>query len=717
MAAGADVSKIGLKYNVPVELRKGGSLRLAFKSGYMEESAPVAWQEIGGRRVPVKVAFRVIDGRVGFSVGAYDGSRPLVIDPVYSWHTFYGGTIFDEGFGITLDGSGNIYISGHSLKSWTGPKGQAPLHAHSGNGRDIMVLKLNNNGEYLWHTFFGSGEDRARSIAIDDGGDIYVAGFSEDDWNGPNGAPPVDAGDNGGFFLMKLDGKSGAYKWHTFLYNGYNFHSEDMVSVACAKGSVYITGLSAAHFNGPKDTPPLHYGGGLLVAKFSGSGGAYNWHTFYYGGAFGIAADGNGALYVVGASGNWNSASFPFPTAPLHAHSGVSNIDIFALKLDASGGYQWHTFYGPVGNCYGCEDESGAGIALDGAGNLYVTGYSEKSWNGPSGKPPVNAHSGGNSDLFVLKLATSGGYQWHTFHGGSAFDYGMGVAADGANVYVTGFGGAWSGPDGQTPRHPYTGSFDAFLLSLGVNGAYQWHTFYGSLTNDHGNSIVLDGGGSLYVAGRSSTLWTVEDRVPLNPHTSGNNYDLFALKMGQDCAYTIAPVTKALTSKGGAVTVKVKASKDNCLAPPISNDNDWITVAGNSIKKKSGTVKLAVAALDSSIARTGSLTIGGNAFTVSQKGKVCALGIKPASSGTISAAAATGYFSVSASPSDCAWTAVSSDTSWLTVISGSPGAGNGAVGCHVTANTTGKARNGKVTVTTTQNNKKKIYKVKQGNRY
>jgi hypothetical protein len=88
----ADVSKIKLKYNAPVMLQKDGSLKIALKTkrGEMVESAPVAWQEVDGMKVPVKVAFSVHDNEVGFSVGKYDVSLPLIIDPTYAWHTFYG---------------------------------------------------------------------------------------------------------------------------------------------------------------------------------------------------------------------------------------------------------------------------------------------------------------------------------------------------------------------------------------------------------------------------------------------------------------------------------------------------------------------------------------------------------------------------------------------------------------------------------------------------
>jgi hypothetical protein len=122
LAPCADVAKIRLKYNSPVEMQKDGSLEFRFDEGRLTESAPIAWQEIEGRRIPVEVAFRVSGDEVGFSVGKYDHDRPLVIDPTYSWHTFYGaggGTTY--GTGIAVDSNGNVYVTGYSSSSWGSP--------------------------------------------------------------------------------------------------------------------------------------------------------------------------------------------------------------------------------------------------------------------------------------------------------------------------------------------------------------------------------------------------------------------------------------------------------------------------------------------------------------------------------------------------------------------------------------------------------------------
>jgi len=85
----------------------------------LTERAPIAWQDIGGQRVPVSVRYNVAaNGAIGFVLGAYDTTQPLTIDPVLSYSTFLGGNVIDEGSGITVDSSGNVYIVSGSHTSY-----------------------------------------------------------------------------------------------------------------------------------------------------------------------------------------------------------------------------------------------------------------------------------------------------------------------------------------------------------------------------------------------------------------------------------------------------------------------------------------------------------------------------------------------------------------------------------------------------------------------
>ena len=442
----------------------------------------------------------------------------------YQWHTFYGGGEIDESHAIAVDESG-VYVTGYSNKSWD-VNGTAPLHPYSG-GDDITILKLDKNGHYQWHTFYGSGNwnwDRGESIAIDESG-VYVTGYS-DSWDVNGTAPLHPYSGNNDITILKLD-KNGNYQWHTF----YGSDGGDRGNaIAVDKNGVYVTGYGNKSWE-VNGTAPLHpHSGDITILKLD-KNGAYQWHTFYgvkqggddYG--YAIAVDAQNHIYVTGSSQNWYG---PHGEKPLHPYSaplfGYSE-DIYILALDKNGNYQWHTFYGSG------DDDEGTGIAVDESG-VYVTGYSEGSWD-VNGTAPLHPYSG-NDDITILKLDKNGNYQWHTFYGSGDDDEGEGIAVDESGVYVTGYSeGSWD-VSGTVPLHPYSDKKDITILKLDKNGNYQWHTFYGSDDRDVGTGIAVDESG-VYVTGYSEGSWDVNGTAPLHPDSGG--YDITILKLDKNGNY------------------------------------------------------------------------------------------------------------------------------------------------------------------------------------
>lgn len=628
LAPGADVSRIRLRYNVPVEMQKDGSLQFKFNTGNLTESAPIAWQEIGGKRKPVDVAFGIHDGTIGFQVGNYDRAQPLIIDPTYKWHTFYGSSGYHAAQGMVTDGSGNVYVTGYSANSWNGPADQPPLNTFSvgGGNVNIFVLKLDSSGAYQWHVFYGSGSGEiAQGIAIDNSGNVYVTGESPSNWNGPppSNTAPLHAWSSApgcvNLFVLKLD-NNGAYQWHTFYGppgNGDNCTGNIGVRGVTTDGSgnVYVTGDEAlTGWTGPSGQAPLNpfdgnYTYNPFVLKLAGDG-AYVWHTFngYHnnGGdtANAIAVDGSGSVYVTGTSStNWNgpgACTTPgVSPCSLNAFSGTT--DIFVFKLNSSGTYQWHTFLGS-----GQWNGNGAyGMALDNSGHVYVTGWSEANWNGPGecstpgvSPCPLNAFSD-YSDIFVLKLNSSGTYQWHTFYGANGSNGSVlarGIAINGSDdVYVTGMSWAtWNGP-GNTP--PLNADGDFVVLKLNSSGAYQWHTFYGPGGN-YVCGMAIHGNTDVYVTGLSESSWNgpaPANTAPLHAYGGGSNYNLFVLKLN-DSIGTVVPmvttaaisdITSTTASGGGNVTSEgggPVTARGVCWATSADP-----TIAGSHISNGSGT--------------------------------------------------------------------------------------------------------------------------------
>ena len=159
-------------------------------------------------------------------------------------------------------------------------------------------------------------------------------------------------------------------------------------------------------------------------------------------------------------------------------------------------------------------------IAADREGNVYVVGSGPATWG-----DPINPHAGstgGGRDVFVAKLNSSGTLQWHTFLGSPSDDWGSFVDLDGnGNIYVTGYSWATWG----APHNPHAGSWDTFVAKLNGSGTRQWNTFLGSGLNDMGKAVTVDGAGNIYVAGTSFAAWG----APLNPFAGGS--DAFVAKL------------------------------------------------------------------------------------------------------------------------------------------------------------------------------------------
>jgi len=140
----------------------------------------------------------------------------------------------------------------------------------------------------------------------------------------------------------------------------------------------------------------------------------------------------------------------------------------------------------------------GHGNAVDGGGDVYVTGYSNASW----GVDPIQEHPGGNAAIAV-KLADDLTIAWHTFLGGGETQ-GNGICVDSSgNVYVA--GSSWC--TWGSPEHAYSGQWDVFAAKLSASGALAWNTFAGGGGYENATSVAFDDVGALTVSGMSDGGW------------------------------------------------------------------------------------------------------------------------------------------------------------------------------------------------------------------
>jgi hypothetical protein len=553
---GADPAQIRLRYRgaESVTLNAAGQLEVTTPLGGFTDDAPIAWQEIDGERAPVPAAFDLRNGGTGssiqypassfgFSLGLYDRSQPLVIDPaVLVYCGYIGGSGSDSGHGIAVDGKGNVYVTGSTSSSDAAFPVAIGPDLTLKEGSDAFVAKIEAGGTGLVYADYigGSSNDYGEDIAVDDAGNGYVTGCTsstEDSFPATGGPDLTHNGGENDAFVAKVSASGAA-----LLYAGYIGGSGRDLGYGIAvdgAGNAYVTGDTASTENTfPVAVgPDLTYNGGdygdAFVAKVSPSGAALVYAGFI--GGLGnedgndIAVDGACNAYVTGTT--WSTPdTFPVIGGPGLSFGG--GTDAFVAKVSPSGAALVYAGYigGSGGDC-------GWRIAVDGAANAYVaggTGSDQTTFPVTGGPDPT--HNGGD-DAFVAKVSASGtALVYAGYIGGSYYDFGLGIAVDGAgNAYVTGWTGSPqdSFPVTGGPDLTHNGGWDAFVAKVSASGAALVYAGYiGGSDTDWGWSIAVDSAGNAYVTGQTDST---QDSFPvtggLDPTYNGGEYDVFVAKV------------------------------------------------------------------------------------------------------------------------------------------------------------------------------------------
>jgi hypothetical protein len=376
--------------------------------------------------------------------------------------TYLGGSGLEFGLGIAVDASGHAYVTGVTASN-DFPTAR-PLQAVRGGPSDAFVAKLTPDGSALVYSTYlgGSDGDDGWRIAADAAGHAYVTGGTlSTDFPTVRPLQPVKGGGLIDAFVAKLTPDGSALVYSTYL--GGSKDDKGFGIGIDATGSAYVTGLTAS-IDFPTSNPlQAAYGGGLydaFVAKLTGDGSALAYSTYIGGGGSdgggGIAVDTAGSAYVTGDTDSTN-----FPTAsPLQAYGG--NTDAFVAKLTQDGSaFVYATYLG------GTSRDSGEGIAVDGAGHIYVSGITS-STDFPTASP-LQAY-GGNTDAFVAKLAQDGSaFVYATYLGGTSSDNGYGIAIDASdNAYVSGITSSADFPTANPLQAVLSGGADAFVAKIGI---------------------------------------------------------------------------------------------------------------------------------------------------------------------------------------------------------------------------------------------------------
>ena len=305
----------------------------------------------------------------------------------------FGSESYDEAYGITVDGAGDVYVAGHTSGDFGGVN-QGEL--------DVVGVKYSNAGAGQWVRQLGTAvRDFAYGIAFDETGNVYLAGVTWGNFGGVNQG-------QGDILVVKCS-SVGAQQWVRQL------------------GSIQND-----------------------VAN-------------------GVAVDGAGNVYAAG----WAAAD-------LGGHLGFT--DIVLVKYTSAGAQQWVRHLGTSSS------EMGKGVAVDGAGNVYIAGETHGDFGG------VNQ---GGQDIVLVKCSSAGAQQWVRQLGSAGQDIAFGVAVDGTgNVYIA---GTTYGDLGGVNH----GGRDIVIIKYTSAGAQQWVRQLGSDSDDYAYGIAVDSAGNAYMAGHT----------------------------------------------------------------------------------------------------------------------------------------------------------------------------------------------------------------------
>ena len=518
IAPGADANQIALNFQGASARVEGRDLVLTTNGGDVRFHAPHIYQSSANRQsgdhspasqqTDIAGGFRLLAAnKIGFTVGPYDRSRELVIDPVLNYSSYLGGTGTESLVKVAVDQANEIYLAGSTT---------APIFPGTLPGQQnifIAVLNTGNSPQLVNSIYLGSsGTDNLAGIAVDGGFNIYIAGTTIS--NGPtffpttaNAFQPGVAGTHG--FASQLVLASGAYTLNYSTYLAGNGADTVTGVAADASQNIYVTGTTTSTNDPSNDFPS---------------------NSFAY-------------------------QPCPFEPETQSAQTGCTITtgppQFFASKISTNAALTgaesmlYSTYFG--GGNPANATSTGGGVAVDSSGYMYFTGTTTMQNFTTTGLgaayPILNAYQAclnqpgssqgtvcgpatnpTDSDAILVKLNPSQGEPgappfFSTYLGGSSNDAGIAVAIDGADdAYVTGStsSGDWSCPGCLAPApfgYTDTSASNAFIAEISnqttTNTIFplSYFAWLGGTTADGdqtvGQAIAVDSQGNVHLAGQT----------------------------------------------------------------------------------------------------------------------------------------------------------------------------------------------------------------------
>ena len=535
-----------LPTSADVELRDG---ELVIHSDGVELRflKPVAFQEISGTKRAVSSSYRLQRDERGtlvkFDVGPYDRNRDLVIDPVLFYSTQASGLYYISA--MTTDATGNVFVAT--------------------NSGALEVVKLAADGQtLLYSATVGSTSATAASMAVDGSGRLYIVGHASAGYATTSNAYQPTSGSGSHGFLTILNSAGSGLVYSTYL-QGTSTDAATGVGLD-PNGKVLVSGYTySPDFPNTNNVTVSSYQTAFVLKvdpTLSGNASLIYSALFpsnYVGYAVGVHSDSAGNAYAALSSYFLNTTAGAFNYDGIYNNNGGT----YVVKINPAGAVQFVAYLG-----YGVPGD----IAVDSAGNSYVTGY---VYNGDF--PTTNgAYQSNYPDAFVTKLNPAGtALLFSSFIGSPTgqFNYSYPLVPTSIAIptgcttnctpFVSGYTFVNDLPTVNAIQNTLGGASDAFIANLAADGtSASFLSYFGGSSDEdvsassdlHIPSIALDSTGNMYVAGNSYSSDF--------PYTApGSGTYSFIAKIAPDARATIIPSPTSLSFNYQTMTVASAAKK------------------------------------------------------------------------------------------------------------------------------------------------------------
>lgn len=562
-----------------------GDLEISVGQSQLELKRPVVYQEVAGKRREIAGNFAIRGAHgIGFALGPYDRSLPLIIDPTLIYSTYLGGgnvtgAANDTGKVIAVDASGDVYVAG-STASYDFPVTAGAYETSFPDPGQFagFVTKLNPSGSSLiYSTYFAGASTGVLTIfgiAVDGSGDVFLTGQTNYSFPTTAGAFIQTETDIYGSyaFVTELNPAGSGLVYSTFLSGTETTGSVSTYALGLAldgTGAAYVVGVTSSKtypttvgaFQ-PSGCSPGCPGGAGFVTKLKPGGAALSYSTYLGTGGnkpWAVAVDSSGDAFVVGST---DAQTFPVTVGAFQTTSSDAVAVPFVTELNPTGtALLYSTFIS--GTNSGSPDQALA-VAVDAAGDAYLTGQTGDS-DFPTTPGAYQRTLLDYSDAFVTKLNPSGSaLVWSTYLPGLTTGYGIKVNAAG-EAYVAGDN------DGEAGTFPTTpGAFQASAPTTTTNGfltvfnsagsGLVYSTYIGVTSGNEitdAYAIALDASGSAYLTGMAQPNFPTTAGAYKTTLTANANYpdptNAFVMKFSfAGASLSISPTTLAPGTAGVA---------------------------------------------------------------------------------------------------------------------------------------------------------------------